>query len=189
MILSDDSLHHPTLNYSPDISLDTTVNSVDPAVQSGGFKKVVELMQQRTLSDDGKYYLLTSHFNPDRTYRFPSYEYGKQKRSFQHSWLSHYNGLVYSVSGKGGYCKYCVLFGRAVVVYRAFQPSWFSRWKWIHYDSAQDLCFCHTCIMALKTGKIKLSGNARDSTFLSAGFSNWKEATVGFTNHEKSHNA
>jgi len=32
----------------------------------------------------------------------------------------------------------------------------------------------------------KLSGNAKDLTFLSAGFSNWKDATVGFTNHEKS---
>ena len=34
---------------------------------------------------------------------------GNQKHSFQHSWLSRYNGLVYS---EGGYCKYCVLFGQ-----------------------------------------------------------------------------
>ena len=40
--------------------------------------------------------------------------------------------------------------------------------------------------MALKTGRMKLSGNAKESTFLSTGFSNWKDATVGFTNHEKS---
>ena len=33
---------------------------------------------------------------------------------------------------------------------------------------------------------MKLSGNAIESTFLSTGFSNWKDATVGFTNHEKS---
>ena len=43
LLVADDSLHHPTLNYSPDTSLDTTVN---PAVQSGDFKKVVELMQK-----------------------------------------------------------------------------------------------------------------------------------------------
>ena len=42
------------------------------------------------------------------------------------------------------------------------------------------------CVSALKTGKMKLSGNAKDSAFLSEGFSNWKDATVGFANHEKS---
>ena len=38
---------------------------------------------------------------------------GKQNRSFQHSWLSRYNGLVYSEIDKGGYCKHCVLFGQS----------------------------------------------------------------------------
>ena len=34
---------------------------------------------------------------------------------------------------------------------------------------------------------MKLSGNAKDSAFLGkARFSNWKDATVGFANHEKS---
>jgi len=33
---------------------------------------------------------------------------------------------------------------------------------------------------------MKLSGNAKDSAFLNEGFSNWKDATVGFANHEKS---
>ena len=33
---------------------------------------------------------------------------------------------------------------------------------------------------------MKLSGNAKDSAFLSEGFSNWKDATVGFANYEKS---
>ena len=47
--------------------------------------------------------------------------------------------------------------------------------------------FCHTCVSALKTEKMKLSGNAKDSAFLGkARFSNWKDATVGFANHEKS---
>ena len=71
-------------------------------------------------------------------------------------------------------------------VYRAFQRSWSNKWKWLHYDSNKDLCFCHTCVFALKTGKMKFFGNAKDSTFLSGGFSNWKDATVGFHNHEKS---
>ena len=77
-------------------------------------------------------------------------------------------------------------FGKTKVVHRAFQQSWFSKWKWLHYDSSKDLCFCHTCVSALKTGKMKLSGNAKDSAFLNEGFSNWKDATVGFANHEKS---
>ena len=33
---------------------------------------------------------------------------------------------------------------------------------------------------------MKFSGNAKDSPFLSGGYSNWKDATVGFHNHEKS---
>ncbi len=40
-------------------------------------------------------------------------QFGSQKRSFQHSWLSLYNGLVYSEKDGGGYCKYCVLFSLA----------------------------------------------------------------------------
>ena len=41
------------------------------------------------------------------------------------------------------------------------------------------------CVVAAKTGKMKLSGNMKDSIFLSGGFSNWKDATVGFVKHEK----
>ena len=78
-------------------------------------------------------------------------------------------------------------FGKTKVVHYAFQQSWFGKWKWLHDDSSKDLCFCHTCVSALKTGKMKLSSNAKDSAFLSeAGFSNWKDATVGFANHKKS---
>ena len=77
-------------------------------------------------------------------------------------------------------------FGKTKVVYRAFQRSWFNKWKWLHYDSNKDLCFCHTCVFTLKTGKIKFSGNAKDSPFLSGSYSDWKDATVGFYNYEKS---
>ena len=50
-------------------------------------------------------------------------------------------------------------FGKTKVVHRAFQQSWFGKWKWLHYDSSKDLCFCHTYVSALKTGKMKLSDN------------------------------
>lgn len=77
-------------------------------------------------------------------------------------------------------------FGKTKVVTRTFQASWFGKWAWLHYDEARDLAFCHTCIQAVKTGKMKVSGNAKDSSFLYGGFSNWKDATLGFCNHEKS---
>ena len=41
------------------------------------------------------------------------------------------------------------------------------------------------CVVAVKTGKMKLSGNMKNSIFLSSGFSNWKDATVHFVKHEK----
>ncbi len=58
--------------------------------------------------------MLLNHFLPASTYQFPLVEHGKQSRSFQHSWLSRYPGLVYSEIDKGGYCKYCILFGQFV---------------------------------------------------------------------------
>ena len=76
-------------------------------------------------------------------------------------------------------------FGKSNIVSHAFQSSWFARWKWLHYDATQDLVFCHTCVVVAKTGKMKLGGNMKDSIFLSGGFSNWKDATVGFVKHEK----
>ena len=90
----------------------TSENSLDPAVLSGDFKRVVLLKQSRALSNNEKYYLLTNHFVPPQNYKFPSHEYGKQKRHFQLSWLSKFNGLVYSELDDGAYCKYCVLFGK-----------------------------------------------------------------------------
>ena len=109
-----------TGNNSDRPSRTNAINELDPAVSSGDFKKVVDLMEQRALSNDEKYYLLTNHFSPNLMYKFPSYDYGNQKRSFQHNWLSRYNGLVYSETGKGGYCKYCVLFGKASCTMQSF---------------------------------------------------------------------
>jgi len=52
VLVADNPLYHPTLNDSLEESLYTTVGSLNPAVQSGDFKNVVELMQQRALSDN-----------------------------------------------------------------------------------------------------------------------------------------
>ena len=77
-------------------------------------------------------------------------------------------------------------FGKKSMAYRSFQPSWFKTWKWLHYDEGRDVVFCHTCVTAVKSGKLKLAGNAKDSAFLFNGFSNWKDATVALRSHELS---
>ena len=82
-------------------------------LSSGDIKLAVQLKKSRPLTDQEKYHMLTKHFVPKPSYKFPSIPFGKQNRSFQHSWLTHYNGLVYSELDEGAYCKYCVLFGQA----------------------------------------------------------------------------
>jgi hypothetical protein len=92
----------------------TSVEESDIVVDlsSGDIKLAVELKKKRALTDNEKYHMLTKHYTPDPSYKFPLIAFGKQNRSFQHSWLTHYNGLVYSKHDEGAYCKYCVLFGQ-----------------------------------------------------------------------------
>lgn len=81
-------------------------------VISGYFGRILKLQRTvRPLTNQEKFFALSNHFVPPATFRFPIIAYGKQNRSFQHRWLSQYNGLVYSESDEGGYCKFCVLFG------------------------------------------------------------------------------
>lgn len=75
-------------------------------------------------------------------------------------------------------------FGQKNPVRRAFQSSWFSKWPWIHYDEALDSAFCFTCARAEEQGKLR--SGSRDLSFLSKGFSNWKDGTESFKRHEKS---
>ncbi len=58
--------------------------------------------------------LLTKHFVPPHSYKFPARFVSGRNRHFQYSWLEQHNGLVYSESHDGGFCKHCVLFARAV---------------------------------------------------------------------------
>ena len=71
----------------------------------------MELKKSRALTDSEKYYLLTKHFVPSSNYVFPTTLYGNKPRSFQRSSIEQHNGLVYSETHRGAYCKYCVLFG------------------------------------------------------------------------------
>ena len=72
-------------------------------------------------------------------------------------------------------------FGKTAVVRRSFQSSWFHRWKWIHYD-ATDAAFCFSCCKAAKQGKIKFT----EGSFITKGFTNWKDASRIFGKHESS---
>jgi len=47
---------------------------------------------------------------PPLDFNFPENIEGKQKRKFQHKYLTQYSWLAYSDIHKGAYCKFCVLF-------------------------------------------------------------------------------
>ena len=72
----------------------------------------MQLKANRKLTDHEKLIVLTKHFIPPRSYKFAARFISGRNRHFQQSWLDQHNGLVYSESEDGGYCKYCVLFAR-----------------------------------------------------------------------------
>ena len=76
-------------------------------------------------------------------------------------------------------------FGKTSVAKRSFQPQWFERWSWLHYDEDRDLAFCFTCVVAYQNNHLRSVSNL-EQTFISTGFSNWKDATTKFNKHEAS---
>ena len=79
-------------------------------------------------------------------------------------------------------------FGKTKIVNRSFQSQWFQKWRWLHYDESRDLAYCHICVVAIKTGKMKNAGTV-DSAFIARGFCNWKDASGergAFNSHEHS---
>jgi hypothetical protein len=76
-------------------------------------------------------------------------------------------------------------FGQKTVVKRSFQSSWFNKWTWLHYVEDKDLALCFACYKAKVENKLNWASNA-DEAFISKGFSNWKDASVKFANHESS---
>ena len=97
---------------SVNIASPSGTSNVNPALSSGDFGQVVKVIMKRKLTNEERYSLLTSHFHPSSTNHIPTVVRGSQKRSFQHSWLAKYIGLVYSELDQGGYCKYCILLGK-----------------------------------------------------------------------------
>ena len=76
-------------------------------------------------------------------------------------------------------------FGKKSVVKRSFQSQWFGRWPWLHYDEEQDLAFCYMSVVAYQNNHLH-SAHCLERTFISTGFSNWKDATAKFAKHEGS---
>lgn len=79
------------------------------------------------LSNIQKYQLLTNHWMPESFHEFPSHVEHGRSRSFQHSWLKKYKGLVYSPTLNGGICIYCALFAKnmeAVLVSKPYTKNY-----------------------------------------------------------------
>ena len=104
-----------------------------------------------SLDNKVKYSLLKTPFVPNSSYNFPATadEYGK-KRRFQHSWLHFFPGLVYSQCTNGGFCKFCVLFGRS----ESGQLGILVSRRLINFRKASEILRDHFCA---KHGKGKLS--------------------------------
>lgn len=87
-------------------------SDIQGAISCGDFGRVVQIKTQVNLTDHQKFFLLKKHFVPSSNYKFPTRMISNIPRHFQHIWLKRNPGLVYSESKNGGYCKYCILFGK-----------------------------------------------------------------------------
>ena len=79
-------------------------------------------------------------------------------------------------------------FGQAKPEYRSFKASWFDNcnWSnWLHWDAAKEKIYCIICRNIYALGQLTMSRN-RETAFITAGFSNWKDATQSFEQHRKS---
>ena len=68
--------------------------------------------QSTPISDEQRYRLYTSVWQPDRRYVFPRHNENGKSCAFQHDWLYKYSWLVYSEEMNGGFCLPCVLFAK-----------------------------------------------------------------------------
>ena len=108
----DSTAHSESLLESCPTTSSESVPDPHSAIASGDLGEVVKLKStmEYKLTDMDKYKLLTEHYIPAPNHPFPACTIGGTVRHFQHSWLTKYPGLVYSLAEDGGFCKYCVLF-------------------------------------------------------------------------------
>ncbi len=76
-------------------------------------------------------------------------------------------------------------FGIKNVVRRSFQDHWYDSFSWLDCDETKDVVYCHICRLADSQKKLH-STHLKEGAFIDNGFSNWKDATARFRNHEKS---
>ena len=79
-------------------------------------------------------------------------------------------------------------FGKNKVEYRSFNSKWFDNEKWsswLHWDSGTDKAYCFICRNIYLLNKLTFSKCAENS-FISSGFSMWKNATKAFEKHRRS---
>ena len=62
-------------------------------------------------------------------------------------------------------------------VERAFRENWCQQFPWLHYNIDRNAAFCF--MQADNEGKF-LGSSIRESSFITDGFTNWKEATCSF---------
>ena len=71
---------------------------------------------------------------------------------FQSNWLSQFiNGLVYTESDNGGYCKYCVLLGKCGSTMKELV-----NWPLIDFKSAPEIVYCFTRMLLLLLFLLKI---------------------------------
>ena len=73
-------------------------------------------------------------------------------------------------------------FGQKQIRYSC-QVAWFKTWKWLHYSKAKDAIFCHVCVKALQSKRMDIKRG--EPAFVTAGFSNWEDGTIGLKKHEQ----
>ena len=70
-------------------------------------------------------------------------------------------------------------FGKTVVLSRSFQAFWFNGFSWL------DGAFCFICCKAVNENKVNIPATV-EQVFLVSEFTNRKDATRNFENHQKS---
>ncbi len=68
---------------------------------------------------------------------------------------------------------------------RSFRAEWCEKYPWLHYDVKRDVALCYICMKAEHERKF-LASTKRDASFLTKGFTYWKEATTAFQKHQLS---
>ena len=69
----------------------------------------------------------------------------------------------------------------------SFKPAWFEKWSWLHYREASDSVICFYCSSAHERKLLpERLYSKREDTYVTKGFTNWKDACASFRVHETS---